>query len=357
MSPMFVPGPVDVAPEIMAAQSRPMLPHRAKEFEAIFHRAADKSRALFGTQSRVLLNAASGSGLHEAAVRNFVHKKMLICANGAFAKRWHDVAVSNGKDADLLDVDWQLPLLPEKVAEAVKGKGYEAVAFVHNETSTGLMNPAQGIAAAIRDASPDSLILVDAVSSLAGAEMQMDTWGIDFVLTSSQKCLALPPGLSLAAINDRAMDKAKTVENRGWYFDFVRLETHRLKDTTPATPAIGLIYALDLQMDRILAEGLENRYARHKAMADCAASWAEAHGFGLYAPEGYRSHTVTTLMNTPGIDMPALKAFLLQRDTRIAGGYGKIKDTTFRIGHMGELTLADVQTLLAAFEEFMGKTR
>ncbi|MBI3158605.1 MAG: alanine--glyoxylate aminotransferase family protein [Chloroflexi bacterium] len=354
MPPMFVPGPVDVAPEILAAQSRPMLPHRAREFEAIFHRAADKSRAIFGTQARVFLNASSGSGLHEAAVRNFVHKKMLVCANGAFAKRWHDVAVSNGKDADLLDVDWQSPILPEHVGQAVKGKGYEAVAFVHNETSTGLMNPAREIAAAIREASPDSLILVDAVSSLGGVEMCMDDWGIDFVLTSSQKCLALPPGLSLAAVNDRALEKAKTVENRGWYFDFVRLETHRVKDTTPATPAIGLVYALDVQMDRIMTEGLENRFARHRAMAECAQSWAAAHGFGLYAPEGYRSHTVTTLVNTPGIDMAGLKAFLLERDMRIAGGYGKIKDTTFRIGHMGELTVADVQALLAAFEEFMG---
>jgi aspartate aminotransferase-like enzyme len=350
---MFVPGPVDVAAEIMAAQSRPMLPHRAKEFEAIFHRAAEKSRALFGTQARVLLNAASGSGLHEAAVRNFVHRKMLVCANGAFAARWHEVAVSNGKEADLLEADWQSPLLPEQMAGAVKGQGYEAVAFVHNETSTGLMNPARDLAAAVREASPDSLVLVDAVSSLAGVEMRMDEWGIDFVLTSSQKCLALPPGLALAAVNDRAMEKANAVQNRGWYFDFVRLEKHRLKDTTPATPAIGLVYALDVQMDRIQAEGLEARFARHRAMAETAQAWAQAHGFGLYAPEGYRSHTVTTLVNTPGIDMAGLKAFLLERGMRIAGGYGKIKDATFRIGHMGELTVADVQALLAAIEEYM----
>lgn len=355
MAPMFVPGPVDVAPEIMAAQSRPMLPHRAKEFEAIFHRAADKSRALFGTQARVHLHASSGSGLHEGAVRNFVHQKILTCVNGAFAKRWYDVAVSNGKQATLLEVDWQSPILPEQVAEALRGQNYEAVTIVHNETSTGLMNPVAEIAAAVRAASPDTLILVDAVSSLGGAEMQMDAWGLDFVLTSSQKCLALPPGLALAAISDRALEKAKTVENRGWYFDFVRLETHRLKDTTPATPAIGLVYALDVQMDRIAAEGLANRLLRHRQMAETSQAWAAAHGFGLYAPQGYRSHTVTTLENTPGVDIPALKAFLLERGMRIAGGYGPIKDTTFRIGHMGELTVADVQTLLAAFEEFMGK--
>lgn len=355
MAPMFVPGPVDVAPEIMAAQSRAMLPHRAKEFEAIFHRAAAKARTLFGTEARVHLHASSGSGLHEGAVRNFVHKKLLVCVNGAFARRWFDVAESNGKDATKLEVDWQQPVLPEQVAAAVSGQGYEAVAVVHNETSTGLMNPVAEIAAAVRAASPETLVLVDAVSALGGSEMQMDAWGIDFVLTSSQKCLALPPGLALAAISDRALEKARSVENRGWYFDFVRMETHRLKDTTPATPTIGLVYALDVQMDRIAAEGLENRLARHRQMAETTQQWALAHGFGLYAPEGYRSHTVTTLENTPGLDLPALKAFLLGRGMRIAGGYGPLKETTFRIGHMGELTVADVQGLLAAFEEFMAR--
>jgi aspartate aminotransferase-like enzyme len=244
--------------------------------------------------------------------------------------------------------------MAEQVAEAVKGKGYEAVTIVHNETSTGLMNPVQDVAAAVREASPDTLILVDAVSSLSGVEMQMDAWGIDLVMTSSQKALALPPGLALAAVSDRALEQAKNVPNRGWYFDLVRMEDYRIKNTTAATPAIGLIYALDFQMDRILAEGLEARFARHSAMAARAQQWAQDNEFALYAPVGYRSQTVTTVVNRPGFDFAKLSAFLVERDMRLANGYGDLKGKVFRIGHMGELTVQDLDHLFAAMEEFLG---
>jgi aspartate aminotransferase-like enzyme len=197
------------------------------------------------------------------------------------------------------------------------------------------------------------LIFVDAVSSLSGARIEMDAWGLDMVLTSSQKCLALPPGLSLGTVSDRAMKKAESVENRGWYFDLLRMEKHRNKDSSPATPAMSLIYALDLQLDRILAEGLENRFARHSAMAKRVQAWAEAHDLSMYAPEGYRSQTVTTIKNERGINVPDLNAFLQQREMRIAGGYGPIKASTFRIAHMGETQMEDIEKLLEAMEDFL----
>jgi aspartate aminotransferase-like enzyme len=225
--------------------------------------------------------------------------------------------------------------------------------IVHNETSTGLVNPVKEIAQVIHELSPDTLICVDAVSSLAGDRLDMDDWGLDMVLTSAQKALALPPGIALAAVSDRAMQKAETVQNRGWYFDLVRLEKHRVKDSTPATPAIGLIYALDLQLQRILKEGLEARFARHAAMADMAQKWAISRGLELYAPEGYRSKTVTTIDNTKGIDVGKLNAFLSERGMRIANGYGPLKGKTFRIGHMGELTPNDVEELLSAMDEYL----
>jgi aspartate aminotransferase-like enzyme len=183
----------------------------------------------------------------------------------------------------------------------------------------------------------------------------MDAWGLDFVLTSSQKALALPPGLALGATADRALERAADVQNRGWYFDLVRMENHRTKNSTPATPALSLIYALDFQLDRILAEGLEERFARHTAMAQRTQSWALANGFGLYAPEGYRSKTVSTIANTREMDLAALNAFLKPRDMRVAGGYGTLKGKTFRIAHMGELNLTDVNALLAAMEEFLAQ--
>jgi predicted phosphoserine aminotransferase len=350
---MFVPGPVDVADEVLQAQTKPMLPHRSKEFEAIFQRASEKAKALFETQFRVFIISGSGTGLQEAAIRNFVRHNVLSCVNGAFAERWHEVALSNGKQADKLAVEWDKPVTPELVSDALKKKHYEAVTIVHNETSTGLQNPVRDVAEAIHASSPETLIFVDAVSSLGGARLEMDRWGLDMVLTSSQKAIALPPGLALGAVSDRAMHKAETVENRGWYFDLLRMERHRLKDSTPATPAMSLVYALDYQLDRILAEGLEARFARHAQMARRVQTWAEDHDLGIYAPEGYRSQTVTTIRNERNWDIADINAFLKQREMRIANGYGMLKNNTFRIAHMGEIQMEDVEMLLEAMEEYM----
>jgi predicted phosphoserine aminotransferase len=354
MAKLFVPGPVDVAPEVAQAQTQEMLPHRSKEFETIFHRAENKSRQLFGTQYRVFILPCSGTGLQEAAVRNFANNRVLSCVNGAFSGRFYEVAVTNGKQADKVETEWNKPITPELVAAALKGGDYEIVTIVHNETSTGLQNPVKEIAAAVKEVSPETMVCVDAVSSLAGVEFKMDAWGIDFILTSSQKALALPPGLALGATSDRALARAETVQNRGWYFDLPRLEKHRTKNSTPTTPAISLIYALDFQLDRILAEGLENRFARHSALAARVQDWALERGFGLFAPEGYRSQTVTTVENTLNIDIAVLNAFLMTRDMRISNGYGDLKGKTFRIAHMGEVHMEDVDILLASMDEFLG---
>lgn len=353
MPHMFVPGPVDVDPQILAAQAQPMLPHRSGEFETIFRRCWENARQVFHTQSRVFITASSGTGLQEAAVRNFARRDVLSCVNGAFGQRWYEVALSNGKQADVLSAPWGEPLLPGMVSDALRRKRYEIITLVHNETSTGLQNPVDEIAAAVRETSPETLICVDAVSSLGGALVDMDGWGLDMVLTSSQKCLALPPGLGLAAVSDRAMAYAEGVPDRGWYFDLVRLEKHLHKDSTPATPAVSLLYALDVQLDHILDEGLVNRFARHSAMAERVQSWALAHGFDLFAPEGYRSQTVTTVANTPGIDVPGLNAFLRDKGMRIANGYGTLKGQTFRIAHMGETQMAHIDELLQAMETYL----
>jgi predicted phosphoserine aminotransferase len=353
MSPLFVPGPVDVDPSVLAVQTRQMLPHRSREFEEIFHQAENKSRQLFDTQYRVFLTASSGTGLQEAAVRNFAHSRVLSCTNGAFGNRWYDVATLNGKHAVKLEVPWGQPIDPNRVVDALKETDYDIITIVHNETSTGLMNPLKEIAAAVREVSPETLICVDAVSSLAGVKIEMDAWGVDFILTSSQKALALPPGLGLGATSDRALKRAETVDNRGWYFDLVRLESHRIKNSTPATPAISTIYALDFQLDRILGEGLDNRFARHAEMAKRVRNWALDRGFGLYAAEGYRSQTVTTISNKMNIDVAALNVYLLERGMRIANGYGSLKNKTFRIAHMGELTIADIDVLLVAIDSFI----
>jgi len=351
---MFVPGPVDVAPAVLAAQTKPMMPHRSKDFEEIFRRTSEKAQKLFLTQYRVFQATSSGSGMQEAGIRNFVQESVLSCVNGAFGDRWYKCAIANGKTADKLEAPWGQGITPDMLADALKKKPYEAVTIIHNETSTGVENPVKDLAKVIHEISPDTLILVDAVSSLGGVKIEMDAWGIDFVLTSSQKCLALPPGLALAAASDRAMKKAETVSNRGWYFDLVLMEKHRLKDSTPMTPVMPLIYALDVQLDRILEEGLDNRYARHAAMAKRTQNWASDHGMEPLAPEGFRSKTVSTIRNTKGLDIAALNKFLQTKGMRIANGYGDLKDKTFRIAHMGEITMSDVDALLVNMEEFIG---
>ena len=353
MSHMFVPGPVDVAPEVLAAQTKPMLPHRSKDFEAIFQRSEAKAKDLFYTKTRIFQAASSGSGMQEAGIRNFVQQDVLSCVNGSFAQRWNDVAVSNGKSADKLEVEMGEAITPDMLRDALKKKHYEAVTIVHNETSTGVENPVKELCKVVQEVSPDTLILVDAVSSLGGVKIEMDAWGIDFLLTSSQKCLALPPGLALAGASDRAMKKAESVTNRGWYFDLLLMEKHRLKDSTPMTPVMPLIYALDFQLDRIFAEGLENRFARHAAMSKKVQDWSIAHGMDIVAKEGYRSKTVVNVKNSHNWDISALNKFLQTRGQRIANGYGKLKDITFRIATMGETTLADVDTLLVNMEDFI----
>lgn len=355
MSRMFVPGPVDVAPEILAAQAKPMIPHRSKDFEAIFHRAAEKAQKVFYTQYRVFLSTSSGSGMQEAGIRNFVNDSVLSCVNGAFSQRWYKGAIANGKSADLLDIEWGKAVTPNKLADALKKKHYEAVTIVHNETSTGVENPIKELAAVVKDISPDTLILVDAVSSLSGTKVEMDAWGIDFLFTSSQKCLALPPGLALAGTTDRALQKAETVANRGWYFDLVLWEKHRNKDSTPMTPVMPLIYALDVQLDHILAEGLENRFARHKAMSDRVRSWATENGMSPFSEDPYHSKTVVTANNSINVDIGELNKYLMERGMRISNGYGDLKGKTYRVATMGETQLNDVENLISAFEEFLKK--
>ncbi len=218
----------------------------------------------------------------------------------------------------------------------------------------GLKVRSKNLPKLLREVSPETLILVDAVSSLGGTKIEMDAWDIDFLLTSSQKCLALPPGLSLAGVNDQAMAKAATVENRGWYFDLLIMEKHRVKNSTAMTPVIPLVYGLDFQLDRIFDEGLENRFTRHAAMSKKVYDWSKAHGMPSFAEEPFRSKTVATISNTLNLDVSALNKFLLENyQMRIASGYGDLKDKTFRIATMGEISLTDVDMLLEGMDKFI----
>ena len=338
-----------------------MIGHRSDEFEALFAKCEGELQRLFETKCRVYIVNASGSGLQEAAIRNVVGGRVVCFVNGAFSQRWHDVAVGCDKQVVRVDVEWNTAVKPETVDAALRAAlqdgPVDAITVVHNETSTGVMSPVEAIAAVVHRVSPSTLILVDAVSSFSGVRIPFDAWGLDILLTSSQKALALPPGLAFCAVSDRALERAKTVKGRGWYFDFLNLEKSLKKNTTPATPAISLMRALSVQLDQIFAEGVEARYARHAALADRTQQWAMAHGFALMAEAGYRSPTVTTVTNTRSINVEALNGYLATQQMEISNGYGVYKDKAFRIAHMGEVTEADLDRLFAAMEQFLETQR
>ncbi len=354
---LFIPGPTDVLPEVLAAQTAPMIGHRTDEFEALFAKIQDQMKQLFFTQARVYVLAATGSAMQEAAIRNAVGGRVINFVNGAFSQRWHQVSVGCGKEAIQVDVPWCTAVKPEQVVRTLKDAladgPVDAVTVVHNETSTGVASPVAEIAAAVREASPDTLILVDAVSSFGGTRLPLDEWGIDVMITSAQKALAAPPGLAFAAVADRTLAHAKQVQGRGWYLDFLNLEKYLVRNTTPATPAISLMRALSLQLDIIFAEGVEQRFARHHALAERTRRWAVDHGFALMAEDGYASPTVTTIGNTRGLDIPDLNRVLAQSDMEISDGYGEYKGKSFRIAHMGEVTETDLDRLFAAIEGYM----
>lgn len=332
-----------------------MIGHRMPECANLLSSIQPKLRDVFLTRSRVYVFASSGTGLQEAAVRNCVNRRVLNCVNGAFSDRWRKVSEANGKANEVLEVEWGMPILPELVIQKLSSGSFDAVTIVHNETSTGLVNPIQEIAAAIRGLpnGQEITILVDSVSGLSGARLEFDAWDLDVALTSSQKAFALPPGLAFCAVSDRALEKAKTTANRGYYFDFVDMEKYLLRNQTPATPAISLLYALDLQLTDILAEGLEARFARHLALRDRTIAWAEDRGFELYAKDGYRSPTVTCVANNLNIHVASLNDFLRTQGMIISNGYGPLKEQAFRIAHMGDVQETELGELLAAIDRFL----
>ena len=351
---LFIPGPTHVRDEILQAQAAPMLGHRAKEYADLQAVVTANLQKLLYTQQRVYLFASSSTGVMEGSIRQASHSKILNTVCGAFSSRWHKMTAANGVPCDKVQVPMGQAITPELVDDAL-GKGdYDAITLVFNETSTGVMNPVQDIAAMIHEKYPDVLILVDAVSGMAGAKIEFDAWGLDVCLAGVQKCFALPAGLTVCAVSDRARERGKTVPNRGYYFAWDAMDGRYEKHMTPATPAISLIQALNAQLDHILnVEGLENRWARHKEMAAFVQGWAREY-FKLYSDERYLSNTVTNVENNRGISVADLNSELGKRGAMLSNGYGDLKEKCFRIAHMGDLQMGDLQWLTAQIEDILG---
>jgi aspartate aminotransferase-like enzyme len=350
---LFVPGPTEVRKEILDAQAGWMIGHRSKEFGELNKRIVEKTRQALGTKNYVMWFTSSGTGTMEGALRNVVTGKILHTVNGAFSDRWFKISKACGKQASSIAVEWGKAVKPEMVdAELAKG-GYQALAVTQNETSTGVRNPLEAIAQLVRTKYPDVLILVDAVSGLMGDWFDIDALGLDIVVASSQKAVALPPGLAVAIVAQRALDKCRTVTDRGYYFDYDAMLKRYEKDfQTPTTPAVSLFWALDKQLDSIVAETMPRRYARHVEMAKFTRDWAGRY-FKVFPEPGYESVTLTTVANTRDIAVKDLNAELGKRGMQISNGYGDLKEKTFRIAHMGDLTLADMKEVTAAIADIL----
>ncbi|MFO0984022.1 MAG: alanine--glyoxylate aminotransferase family protein [Planctomycetota bacterium] len=349
----YNPGPTEVRPELLQAQARAMISHRGADMHELMFRLLPRLKRLLNTEQHVILASCSATGVMEGSVQNLVADGgLLVLDCGAFSATWVAIAQSLGRHVDAIEVAWGQGFEPDAVVAALAKRRYDAVAICHNETSTGVMNPVAELARSVREHS-NALVIVDSVSSMAGVEIWFDRWQLDVCLAGVQKAFALPPGLAVAAISKRAMERAKQNPHRGYYHDFVRYLSYAEKGETPATPVLPLLYALDLQLERIEAETMAARAERHRAMARLCQDWARAHA-RLFANERFLSPTVTNIDLAGKADPAILRSRMRERGVVLGAGYGKLKPTCFRIGHMGDHTVHDVLKLLRDLDAALG---
>jgi len=350
---LFIPGPTEVKADVLEKMATPMIGHRGKEATELQRNISDKIRTLFHTDEAILLSTSSGSGLMEGAVRSCTMKRAAVFSVGAFGTRWYEMAQANNVPADLFEVEWGSATGPEKVDEVLSTGQYDLITITHNETSSGLMNPVEEIAGVMAKY-PKVIYCLDTVSSMGGTKIEVDKLGVDICITSTQKALGLPPGMAICSFSRKAIERAKEVPYRGYYLDLLSLYDYiQKKDYQyPSTPSLSHMFALDYQLDRILEEGMDKRFQRHNEMADEVRNWARRN-FALFADERYLSNTLTTISNNKGIDVGALNKELGARGYQISNGYGKMKDKTFRIAHMGDCTVEEIKELLANIDDIL----
>ncbi len=353
---LYIPGPIAVSEKTLRAMAQPMIGHRSTDFVALYQSLQADLQTLAYTKDPVYLSTSSAWGMMEASIRNLVKKKVLNCMNGAFSDKWLDVSQRCGKQATGLKFEWGQPVDPEAVRKELATGTYDAITIIHNETSCGCMSDIAAIMAVIREF-PEVLSIVDTVSSFSAVPIKKDELGIDVLITGSQKALALPPGLALCSVSKRALERAATMTDRGYYFDFVEFQKNHENGMTPSTPVIPLIYALKSKLEDIKAEGIETRYARHLRLNKKVRDWAFGKGFKLFPKEGFGSVTLNCFANTLNIDLPAFNKVLKSKHKLVIdGGYGKLKGKTFRISNMGDETDETIAALITSLDSAFAET-
>lgn len=351
---LLIPGPTEVSPEILYEQARPVISHRGREFTALYTGIIEKLQTFMQLPPdfHTTVTTSSGSLWFDIVGRSIVRQKALVCVNGAFSQRFAETLRSCGKQTDVLEVAWGKAVKPEMIAEKLESGGYDTVGVCHNESSTGVRSPIYEIGKLIRKDYPEVMLAIDTVSSMGGDKILPSEIECDVIFTSTQKCFALPPGLAIGVLSDRAMQRAKGTPNRGFYTDIIEIFNYYEKNhQTPSTPCIPLMFALDKRLDMMLKETYENIYERHKAMAVHTQQWAKKH-FAMFSELGYESITVSCIANTLGKSVKELNEKLATEGYLIGNGYGKLAEKTFRIGHMGIWDLKGIQAVTALIDEF-----
>lgn len=347
----FLPGPTEVRREILGAMLRPMIPHRSREFEDLFARLQVGLQKVFKTSRPVVVTAASATGMMEAGIRALQAGRVLSLVNGAFSERFARIAEQCGRMVERYEVPWGETHDLIELDKYLTRADYRAVTVVHSETSTGALNQIRQISDVVHKRG--AWCLVDSVSGLAGAELRTDEGEFDYVLTGSQKCIAIPPGLAFGVASKKFVEAAEEAPGRGVYFDLVELHRFAEEGQTPSTPALSLLYALDKQLEAILDESMENRWKRHMAMSQATDNWlADCKSAGIaidnIVSRGNRSPTVSTIRLPADTNAESFLEKVRSRGITVASGYGKLKSSTFRIGHMGDHSVSTLERCLAA---------
>ena len=351
-----IPGPTALPPTVRQAGARQMINHRGPEFAAMLDRIVSRMKPYFGTTSDIAILSCAGSGGLEAAVVNVLSPgdRVLGVSIGAFGDRFAKIAGVYGANVTKLDVEWGQAADPADIRAALVAEpapGYKAVLLTHNETSSGVMNPIPILAAAIRDAAPEALILVDSVSGLGAVPFEMDAWGVDVVVTGSQKAWMSAPGLAMVAASERAWAAMASATMPRFYLDLLAHRESATKGQTPFTPALAVVYQVDEGLTLMDREGAAAIFARHETCAAATRAGLVALGFELLADQRFASRTVTAVKLPDGLDWKAFNGEVKARGVVLAGGQGKLTGLIFRVGHLGSVTLGEILDAIGVIEE------
>ena len=348
---LFIPGPTEVDDELRQIMSMPLLGHRDPKFVATVQDVCTKLQGLFMTKQHAAFETCPGTALMEAGIRNLVPRNgsTLHLVGGAFGKRWHKVSTACGRSAKAIERPLGEGHSTTELRDYLQqNETPDAVCITHNETSTGVIQPLADLAATIREFAPQAMIMVDVVTSVAGAELRFDDWGLDLAFAGTQKCLALPPGLGIYALSERAIERARCVDERGFLLDFVKAVPDTVSGKPTATPCVPLVYALQRQLERIEAEGLKSRWRRHLDLQTQALQWAASMGFAPYVQQAAERSPTISCIDANGTDVEALAKRALDAGFKMDKGYGDLKGKAFRIGHMGDHDQERLAVFLAA---------